>query len=153
MKYLSLYNTGGSQPNVVISDDAINKYLQNNPFMSGGKKWQKLNQINTQYWAATFLNGYEAYANWRRSGYPHLQPGKVDSPEAPNASVTGKKIPRRLLYPANTEQGVNTKNYKAAIARQGPNKLLTRVWWDCGKTADQCVEPVEPDEFINQVGR
>jgi hypothetical protein len=38
-------------------------------------------QINTQYWAACFMNGLEAYANVRRSGYPKLTPINYPSNE------------------------------------------------------------------------
>jgi len=33
-----------------------------------------LEQINEQYWVASFLIWGEAWANFRRSGYPHLSP-------------------------------------------------------------------------------
>jgi len=34
-----------------------------------------------------------------------------------------------MLYPT-TEQTLNADSYQAAIARQGANDLLTRIWWD-----------------------
>jgi len=34
-----------------------------------------------------------------------------------------------MEYPL-TEQNLNGENYKAAIARQGPDDFLTRIWWD-----------------------
>ena len=36
---------------------------------------------------------------------------------------------RRLTYP-DTERTVNLGNLEAAISRQGPDILDTRVWWD-----------------------
>jgi hypothetical protein len=140
MKYLSLYDNGGSEPNEDISQSAIDNYLAANPFNTSGSEDQKLDQINTQYWAAVFLDGYEGFANWRRSGYPKLQPALVDSPNPPIGSVIGKQIPRRLTYPGNRESILNSKNYQEVINRQGPNKMTTRVWWDCGKESSQCVE-------------
>lgn len=133
MKYLSLYDNGGSQTNEDISQSAIDNYLTAKPFKASGSKDQKIEQINDQYWAAVFLNGYEAFANWRRSGYPNLQPALVDSPDPAPGSVTGKTIPRRLLYPDADEDDLNKKNYQAALDRQGPNKMTTRVWWDAKK--------------------
>ncbi|MEO8583094.1 MAG: SusD/RagB family nutrient-binding outer membrane lipoprotein [Flavitalea sp.] len=38
-------------------------------------------------------------------------------------------MPRRLRYPIS-EQSLNTENYNAAVSVQGPDLLLTRVWWD-----------------------
>lgn len=102
-----------------ISAAEIDAYLAANPYDPANA----LEQINTQYWAATFLNGYEAWFNYRRSGYPTLQP--VNWP----GNVTGGTIPRRARYPT-TETVLNPDNYNAAVARQGPDLLTTRVWWD-----------------------
>ena len=79
--------------------------------------------IGNQYWAATFLNEYETFANWRRSGFPTLTP--VNYP----GNETNGTIPRRLTY-STSEEVVNPVNYAAAITAQGPDVLTTRVWWD-----------------------
>lgn len=41
----------------------------------------------------------------------------------------GGPIPRRLIWPEG-EASTNAENFAAAIARQGPNNMVTRVWWD-----------------------
>lgn len=79
-------------------------------------------QISIQKWIANFLNGYEAWAEWRRTGFPNLQPG-VD------ALNDSKKIPVRQGYPL-FELNLNSTNYNAVVARQGPDNLDTPVWWD-----------------------
>jgi hypothetical protein len=33
------------------------------------------------------------------------------------------------MYPSSV-QALNEDNYKAAILRQGPDDIITRVWWD-----------------------
>jgi hypothetical protein len=114
MKMLELYGPSGA-----IADGDIDTYLANNPFDSANA----LEQINTQYWAAVFLNEYEAFANWRRTGFPTLVP--VNYP----GNVTNGTIPRRLTY-STSEQSNNLENYQAAIQAQGPDLLTTRVWWD-----------------------
>ncbi|HMB61768.1 MAG TPA: SusD/RagB family nutrient-binding outer membrane lipoprotein [Eudoraea sp.] len=114
MKMLEIYG-----PAAAIADADIDTYLANNPFDSANA----IEQINTQYWAATFLNEYETFANWRRSGFPALVP--VNYP----GNVTGGTIPRRLTY-SESEQSNNPDNYAAAVAAQGPDELTTRVWWD-----------------------
>ena len=53
-----------------IAAEDVDAYLAANPF-DGGNGMQ---QINDQYWVASFLNGPEAWANFRRSGYPQLAP-------------------------------------------------------------------------------
>lgn len=102
-----------------ITATEIQTYLAAHPFNAA----DGYNQINTQYWAACLLDWYEAWANWRRSGYPTLVP--VNYP----GNATGGQIPRRMLYPA-TEAAANPTNYQEAITRQGTNALTTHVWWD-----------------------
>ena len=46
----------------------------------------ELEQINTQYWIASFLNGPEAFANFRRSGYPALTPNPYGQPNNPGCT-------------------------------------------------------------------
>ncbi len=106
-------------PASAVPAGAIQTYLMANPFSAA----TALQQINTQYWIASFLNGPEAFANFRRSGFPQLTPNPF-----PGKSISGDFI-RRLTYP-NSEISVNTTNVNAAIARMGPDNLDTRVWWD-----------------------
>ena len=114
MKYLEMY-----APGAAISDAAIADYLIANPYDAANA----LEQINTQYYLAIFLNEYEAYANWRRTGIPALTP--VNYP----GNETNGTIPRRLVYPTN-EAVLNAENYNAAIDSQGADLLTTRMWWD-----------------------
>lgn len=114
MEQLSSYDPGSAVP-----AGSIQPYLDANPFNTA----TALQQINTQYWIASFLNGPEAWANFRRSGYPLLTPNPY-----PGKDITGNFI-NRLTYP-NSEISVNTDNLNAAIARMGPDNLDTRVWWD-----------------------
>lgn len=81
-------------------------------------------QINTQKWIAGYMgNGWESWAEYRRTGYPQL----IDP--VPTALTPDKRIPRRQQYP-QTEHDLNLENYNAVIARQGPDLLTTHVWWD-----------------------
>ncbi|MEO5592873.1 MAG: SusD/RagB family nutrient-binding outer membrane lipoprotein [Chitinophagaceae bacterium] len=82
-----------------------------------------LEQINTQYWVSSFMNGSETWANFRRSGFPAL----TKTPY-PGSEITGNFI-RRMPYP-DGETIVNKANLDAAVAVQGPNDLNTPVWWD-----------------------
>lgn len=69
------------------------------------------------------MNGYESFANVRRSGYPKLTP--INYPD----NETGGEFPQRLKYP-DDEPVLNEENYTAAVARQGNDDFKTRVWWD-----------------------
>ena len=106
-----------------VAAGARDTYITANPLGAG----TELNQINTQYWIASFLNGPEAFANFRRSGFPALTPnpyGQPSNPDVPNGTFI-----RRITYPTS-ELSVNSANVNAAIARQGADNLSTRVWWD-----------------------
>lgn len=100
-----------------ITEEQINAYISAHPLSSGSE----LEQINTQYWISSFLNGEEGWANFRRSGYPDLEPNPY-----PGRETTWIN---RLTYP-NSEIQVNSENVNAAIAAQGPDNLETKLWWD-----------------------
>lgn len=104
--------------NSVVSTSAADAYLATNPFST----LTALEQINTQYWISCFLNGPEAFANFRRSGFP-----KLSANPFPGKAIKGDFI-NRLTYP-NSEISVNSVNVKAAIANQGADDLDTKVWW------------------------
>jgi hypothetical protein len=110
-------------PGCAVAAASRDAYIAANPLSVGNE----LNQINTQYWIASFLNGPEAFANFRRSGFPALIPnpyGQPNNPDVPNGTFI-----RRLTFPTS-ELSINTANLNAAIAAQGPDKLSTRIWWD-----------------------
>lgn len=105
--------------NAAVPAASIDAYLTANPLSTTAA----LEQINTQYWVASFLNGPEAFANFRRSGFPNLAP----NPYA-GKSIKGTFI-RRLTYP-NSEISVNKANVDQAVGRQGADDLDSKVWWD-----------------------
>ncbi|WP_020526258.1 SusD/RagB family nutrient-binding outer membrane lipoprotein [Flexithrix dorotheae] len=81
-----------------------------------------LKSIGYQKYYALYLTGLEAYAEFRRTGYPELSP-------APAAVLDA--IPRRMPYP-QVERDLNGENLAAAVARMGGDEHATRVWWDGG---------------------
>lgn len=105
------------------AEDAASSYLAENPYNAA----TGIQQINEQYWVAVFMDEYEAFANWRRSGYPVLTP--VNYPN-PSINQTGGTIPRRLTYP-QSEATINAANYGEAVSRLSDgNKMTSRMWWD-----------------------
>jgi len=82
-----------------------------------------LRQIGLQKWISMFAQGNEAWAEWRRTGNPAtVKMGPKAYPDVP-------EIPRRIPYPSN-EQTVNKAALDEAIARQGADTYITRMWWD-----------------------
>ena len=109
---------GDYDPTSLVSNADIATYLQKNPYVAA----TGLEQINAQYWVASFLIGPEAFANFRRSGFPALTPNPY-----PGKEIKGNFI-NRLSYP-DTEISVNKVKYDEAVARQGADNLDTKVWW------------------------
>lgn len=101
----------------------------------GAGKEEKLQQIITQKWLANFPLSTEAWAEYRRTGYPKLFPVRVNSSN--NTIDTDEQI-RRLIY-SNVE--INTNNVELQNGIELLNKENssgkfsgdiggTRVWWD-----------------------
>ena len=82
-----------------------------------------LRLINTQYWIVNIRNGTEAFANFRRSGFPALTPNPV------SGDLGSVGFVRRLSYP-NLEASANTANYNAGAIAIGGDKFTSRVFWD-----------------------
>ncbi|OGX90503.1 SusD/RagB family nutrient-binding outer membrane lipoprotein [Hymenobacter coccineus] len=100
----------------------ISAYVGRNQLVTTGFP-QQMQQIYTQFWVSIFPDAQESFASYRRTGYPALTPNNYPG------NATGGQFPRRFLYPVS-EQNLNPVSYAAAIARQGPDVLLTRVYWD-----------------------
>lgn len=99
-----------------IPDTAIDTYLQN-----AGKYDHTQEQIITQKWL-TFIyrDGYESYAEIRRTGYPALK-------DRNNNPIDWNSFPNRLAYPPS-EVSLNGSNVTAV--GEGINETHSRVWWD-----------------------
>lgn len=121
--------TGGEASAETYYNDGIDASLAQNGVADATYKTQTgilynaatgYQQIATQRYIATFPDGFEAWAEYRRTGYPALVPG-------PNTTVAA--VPRRVSYPASDKQN-NFDNYTAVVAQQGADNTLTRMWWD-----------------------
>ena len=142
----------------LASDETINAYINGtslpldyvDPATSGynsvnendlSVKWndaatdeEKLQRIITQKWIALFPLSNEAWAEYRRTGYPKLFLVKQNES---NGVVSTEDGPRRLPYNEN-ELNSNTEAVNAAIGMlnaeatggtSGDN-AGTRLWWD-----------------------
>ncbi|MGS2741582.1 SusD/RagB family nutrient-binding outer membrane lipoprotein [Sinomicrobium sp. M5D2P17] len=102
-----------------FTDTQIDDFIQSVPLIPG----RELEVVNTQLWIALLLNGPEAFANWRRTGYPVL-------PSSVTGESTTTTTPRRFEYPL-TEQEQNAIHYQEAVDRLGGEDTWNaRVWWD-----------------------
>jgi hypothetical protein len=115
MRQLALFKGGP-----VLSDTEIQNFKTDNPLPPGNE----LRAIDTQLWVALLLNGPEAYANWRRTGFPLLVP-------AITGESTATTTPRRFEYPlTETEQNATNINKAIAAIEGGIDDWTKRVWWD-----------------------
>lgn len=78
-----------------------------------------LRRIGEQKWLSLFGQGVEAWTEWRRTGFPTLEP-------ALEADLN--QIPSRYTYPSNA-RALNEAGYDAAVSAQGDDRLTTSVWW------------------------
>lgn len=98
-------------------------YEQNIINLNGLTEEQKMEKIATQKWISLFGRDLEAFAEWRRTGYPKLTPG-------PNLGSTNAQIPRRAIY-SSEEAELNPTNLKEAVSRMSNgDSFLSKVWWD-----------------------
>ena len=97
------------------------------------------NVINQKY-IALFMQPFEAWAEYRRTGFPTflIKPGDTVNLINPiNGSMTLTfqplenitDLPTRIKYPY-TEVTLNGSNYQAASARMGGDNLDTKLIWD-----------------------
>lgn len=84
-----------------------------------GSTERKLQKIWLQKWISLYLVGYEAWFEWRRTGFPNIPVGPIGP----------GYVPRRALYPAD-EMRINEEHYNQAVQWLGPDELNTKVWWD-----------------------
>ncbi|MEK6482421.1 SusD/RagB family nutrient-binding outer membrane lipoprotein [Catalinimonas sp. 4WD22] len=102
-----------------VPEEQINTFMEEPSIAFNAS--EPLASIGEQKWISFYMQGIQAWSEWRRLGYPELAP-------APDA-MSGRSIPRRKGYPPS-ELTLNKANYDAAISRQGPDNMATRVWWD-----------------------
>jgi hypothetical protein len=87
---------------------------------------RQLEQIITQKWIALYPDGYEAWAERRRTGYPR----GYALLGSDNVALARTELARRVIY-APSEVTTNKVAYDAALGLLGgPDDMKTRVWWD-----------------------
>lgn len=105
-----------SYNSTLITQTDITNYLSTVPPVS-------TENIITQKWLSyAFLNAYEPYSEYRRTGYPSFK--KYDG-----TLINTTSFPNRFTYPTN-EATLNSANYNAAVSAQGADNIFTKIWWD-----------------------
>jgi hypothetical protein len=92
-----------------------------------GDPEENLERIITQKWIAIYPLGNEAWAEFRRTGYPKLAPVVLN--KSGGAVPTGS-FARRLTF-SDREYIENGDNVRAAVGLLGgPDNMGTKLWWD-----------------------
>lgn len=88
---------------------------------------ERLEKIITQKWIAGFPEGMNAWAEWRRTGYPRLFPIIKNDSQGEIPTELGV---RRLTFTIR-EQRENPEGYSRAVELLGgPDSGATRLFWD-----------------------
>lgn len=92
---------------------------------------EKQERIIVQKWIANWMLGNEAWADYRRTGYPKMIPASEDGNKS-NGIVNSNEGARRMPYPLD-EYISNTQNVEFAVNNylKGPDNMATKIWWDC----------------------
>lgn len=99
------------------------------PVMFESDPARQLEQIHTQKWLALYPNGWEAWAEVRRTGLPKLYPRILSD----NPYIAADEMVRRLKF-ANEEYNKNAEAVEAAkVLLNGPDNGATRLWWNPAK--------------------
>lgn len=115
--------------------NAANNIAAGNPNLSTiTVKWddaasdaRKLERIITQKWIAVFPDGQEAWAEFRRTGYPKLFPVMINNS---GGKISTTDFVRRVNF-VQTEYETNPKGVQQATTLLGgPDNGGTRLWWD-----------------------
>jgi hypothetical protein len=105
-------------PSFVVSDDAVNQYLATYPYDTA----KGLEMIGTQLWASKWMNWWDSWSDYRRTGFPTLVPTNY------TGNATNGQIPTKLTIPAYEATG--NPNYTTGATQ--PDRLIGKVWWDGG---------------------
>ena len=115
-------------PNGGVNSDKNNSLSQLGvAWDDSASKAQMQERIITQKWIANWQLGNEAWADYRRTGFPRLLPVTANK-----SSVVDSKLgARRMPYPTE-ERTSNAENYAKAVEMLGgSDNMATRIWWDC----------------------
>lgn len=126
-----------------IYDDPMGQYGYGSRLSTVTVKWdesastaEKQERILIQKWIANWMLGNEAWADYRRTGYPHLLP-TTEEGNLSGGIVDNTLGARRMPYPSN-EYVSNAANVTEAVSTLlgGPDNYATRIWWDCNPSVN-----------------
>lgn len=120
-----LFGTDDNDQPYKLNGEDYEYYISQDHIALGTETGDDAAKIGYETWLAHYPNGWQGWADWRRTGYPELE-------KSPNTSLAG--IPRRIPYGPN-EYNLNPTNVAASAAQYSAadapkDAQLARVWWD-----------------------
>jgi hypothetical protein len=119
------YIAGVGTP-IPLNDVVKTPALSDIPVAFAATPIKQREQILTQKWLANWPNGHEAWAEYRRTGFPKLYP-RINTE---NTEVPADGVVRRTPY-VSGEIATNPKGVQSGVSKLGGADLSnTRLWWN-----------------------
>lgn len=122
---ITAYTNGTTAP-IALNDRVKTPPLSDIPVKWATDPAKQREQIVTQKWLSLYPNGHEAWAEYRRTGFPKLYP-RINSE---NPDVPANAVVRRTPYTIG-ETNTNKLGVESGVRKLGgPDSPTTRLWWD-----------------------
>ena len=122
---IAAYQASAKTP--IAPNDFLNSpALTDIPVAFGDTEAMQREQIGTQKWLAIFPDGFEGWAEYRRTRYPKLYP----VPNSDNPDIPAGGVLRRIPFLLVETQTNGAEVTKALPLLNGPDKVTTPLWWD-----------------------
>ena len=119
------YVTSNTLP-IALNDGVRTPALSDIPVRWQTTALRQREQIQTQKWIANWPNGHEAWAEYRRTGFPKLY-ARVNSE---NTDVPVNGVVRRTPY-VSGEIATNATGVQSGVTKLGgADNAATRLWWN-----------------------
>jgi len=111
---------------VAVTGAVVSPALTDIPVLWSADPAKQMEQVITQKWIALWPNGVEAWAEYRRTGFPKLYP-RMNSE---SLFVSKDQVVRRVPYVIGETQ-VNATGLATGVTKLGgADTEATRVWWN-----------------------
>jgi Susd and RagB outer membrane lipoprotein len=118
--------TASTKTPVALNDAVRTPAMSDIPVAFASDVAKQREQIGTQKWLALYPYGFEAWAEYRRSGFPKLYPRlNSDNTDVPVGDIV-RRAPFVIGEIATNKPGVDVGVQKLG----GADNAKTRLWWD-----------------------
>jgi hypothetical protein len=122
---IAAYTNGTTTP-IALNDRPKTPALSDIPVKWSDNATKRLEQVITQKWLALYPNGHEAWAEYRRTGFPKLY-ARMNSE---NLDVPANGVVRRTPFTIG-EQNTNAPGLETGKTKLGgADNAATRLWWN-----------------------